>query len=490
MMRVVSPETPVYPTSTSITNVVNHQNKARSSMRSLLFDDSTIMATTTSVTLATPSLPSPSRVLQDPHYQAAEILLDEHLRWKQGYPTTSSSNNNDTTMFNDNRSNTSSSQEGVGGCCTIMPHAGLRELVGDFGMTLFNPLTLTADEIMLSCQRQRRHYGRSSSSSPPSSSCSSISFNTTNAHNRTPSVRTRIVWDVQDSEEKDNRQGDSNHNNNINNNNHSILIPRSIDSCANLTGDTQASSTTTDLLEEDNFPPAIAPLLLVDVEYESPADLESCPRILTPRMMKQLHDEGLPDSLQQCRWERCFAIGRDGDSYLSLIEKCADFKRTFVVIQTLEGYVLGGFATMPWKKQSGSNACYFGTGQSFLFASHPAGCNNSDDNVEDRDEEKPLHLFRWTGHNDFCQICDYETGRLGMGGGRDFGFLCQDNFWRGRSGASRTFGNPPLVPTAAEESFEIEAFEIYGLRTFGETSMASFSPLERTTSTNSKYSVS
>ena len=120
---------------------------------------------------------------------------------------------------------------------------------------------------------------------------------------------------------------------------------------------------------------------------------------------------------------------------------------------------------MPWKKRgtvTRSNT-YFGTGQSFLFASHPHGVSSNNSN----NPSEPLHLYRWTGSNDFCQICDPEEGRLGMGGGCDFGFLVQDDLQRGRTGPCGTFGNPALVPD--DEYFEIAELEIYGLRPFGES---------------------
>ena len=203
--------------------------------------------------------------------------------------------------------------------------------------------------------------------------------------------------------------------------------------------------------------------------------------------MQQLHDEGLPKTLHMSRWERCFAIGRDGDDFWSFLERTAQFSKTIVVIQTCDGAILGGFATMPWKKANGPQNAYFGTGQSFLFASHPAndredsteintsgndGTKSRGDNHEgDHKDDKPLRLFRWTVTNDFCQIAD--SGRLGMGGGTDFGFLIQDNFLRGRSGPCKTFGNPALVRGGY---FEISALEVYGLRTFGD-SLSSFSSL-------------
>lgn len=278
----------------------------------------------------------------------------------------------------------------------LVPTDGLRDLVGEFGLTLFNPLACC-----------------------------------------TAPTDAKFVWELQSDDDDDEQE-------NIVTNASSLIasIPRDV-SCANLTLDESVASTavTTPESEED------AAANMLQLEEESSSILQECPRILTTAMMQQLHSTGLPESLQMSRWERCFAIGRDGDSFYSLLEGCAPFQRTIVVIQTTAGHVLGGYAAMPWKKrgQQVSNA-YFGTGQSFLFASHPQGETNNNTTTAN-EGASPLHLYRWTGSNDFCQICDPEEGRLGMGGGCDFGFLVQDCLQRGRTGPCGTFGNPALAPT-------------------------------------------
>jgi hypothetical protein len=291
-------------------------------------------------------------------------------------------------------------------------------MAGDFGMALFNPLA-----------------GLACSSPHP----------------------TRIVWDMDEKE-----QGTWYH---------SFARPedspfqgrskeQSLDSCANFTIDSLESTAAAT--------PGSLECLAVDLKAELPHVLEECPRILTMEMMHQLHEEGLSGSQQMCRWERCFAIGRDGDSFCTFVERSSAYQRTFVVIQTVEGFVLGGYAAVPWKKNDQASNSYYGTGQSFLFSSHPAGVAAS------TNPARPLHLYRWTGTNDFCQISDPETSRLGMGGGTDFGFLIQDDFCRGRSGPCHTFGNPSLVPSS--DCFEIQAMEVYGLRPFSQSLADTSSP--------------
>eukprot|EP00977_Amphora_coffeiformis_P002398 scaffold449_cov184-Amphora_coffeaeformis.AAC.10 len=351
----------------------------------------------------------------------------------------------------------------------FMPIAtDLRDLVGEFGMTLLNPLAC------MTCETRSNNSSTHSSIGsnhlvwdmeqlPEFQDCNNV-----NIEGGRPSLREEHYPLPESRCEESSRKQDM-----ARPSPKTVLCPPNQEarsfSCDNLT----ALTTTTTLLEEQlqhqQLDQEAGMGFVVHVEDEDPIDLMECPRILTPAMMQQLQDEGLPTSLHMSRWERCFAIGRDGDDFWSFLERTAHFGKTIVVIQTCHGDILGGFAAMPWKKVNGPQNVYFGTGQSFLFASHPESQDNHDDDDDDDcygNQSKPLHLFRWTGTNDFCQIAD--AGRLGMGGGADFGFLVQDNFLRGRTGPCKTFGNPALVPGGY---FEIAALEVYGLRTFGETMM-------------------
>ena len=102
---------------------------------------------------------------------------------------------------------------------------------------------------------------------------------------------------------------------------------------------------------------------------------------------------------------------------------------------------------------------YYGNGRSFLFCDHPA-VDGAFLDEQSKDLSKPLYIYKWTGDNDYCQICDFDLGRLAMGGDGNFGFIIEDNFSQGETGSCLTFGNPPLCPGG---SFTILSFEVYGL---------------------------
>ena len=131
--------------------------------------------------------------------------------------------------------------------------------------------------------------------------------------------------------------------------------------------------------------------------------LRACPRILSHEQMQQLR-EHLPYKLRDNLWERCFAIGLHGDSFISLLQKCAPHKYTVVVIRTVTGEILGGFASERWSvRDEDRQAAYYGTGQSFVFASHPAAAataavvDGENPTTADNSSNSELTVYKWTG---------------------------------------------------------------------------------------------
>ena len=89
-----------------------------------------------------------------------------------------------------------------------------------------------------------------------------------------------------------------------------------------------------------------------------------------------------------------------------------------------------------------------------------------------RDTMGLVHVYRWTGENDYCQICDDERRKLCLGGVGDFGWVVSNDFMTCQTGPCQTFGNPQL---ASSQTFPIAEFEVYGLASpvlsfFGESS--------------------
>ncbi len=200
---------------------------------------------------------------------------------------------------------------------------------------------------------------------------------------------------------------------------------------------------------------------------DSDDDVESYPPILSMEQMQQIHSEGLPATVRLMTWKRCYSLERDGVIFDTMLRASSKYEHTLIVIKTVTGDILGGYADSHWKSHNspsiGRSTSFFGGGKAFLFASNPSGNINEGDDIQ---------FYRWTGSNGYSQICDEERGALGMGGGGAFGFYVQDDFTKGSSGACDTFGNPPLINNH-DGSFEILDVEVYG---FESMSMRLFSP--------------
>lgn len=198
----------------------------------------------------------------------------------------------------------------------------------------------------------------------------------------------------------------------------------------------------------------------VELVPEGPSVLLSCPRLLTPSMFEQLV-ENLPATVKTMTWKRLFALGRDGDSFEMMLDRVHSFTNTVVVVETTYGHILGGYASAPWNRQGGLTRSFYGSGQSFLFANHP------DDGTDNGDDDK-LHTYKWTGNNNYCQVCDVDDGQLAMGGGGAFGLIVEENFSCGSTGRCSTFDNPALIPSGSSSNrqnggtFEVLNMEIYG----------------------------
>jgi TLD len=208
----------------------------------------------------------------------------------------------------------------------------------------------------------------------------------------------------------------------------------------------------------------------VQIVPESLAQINACPPILSEQNIQYLQTY-LPFSIRDYIWERRFVIGLHGDSFCTLLQKCEGYKNSMVVIRTTCGLILGGYASEEWRvcSASGSNSSigatnhkskyrsmrhsYYGTGQSYIFGSSTL-------HGSEHRNETTLCVYPWTGHNDYCQICDVDRSILCMGGVGEFGWIVSDNFTVGRTGPCATYNNPPLIENT---TFRIADFEIYTL---------------------------
>mmetsp|Transcript_11508 Transcript_11508/g.14263 ORF Transcript_11508/g.14263 Transcript_11508/m.14263 type:complete len:329 (-) Transcript_11508:258-1244(-) len=187
--------------------------------------------------------------------------------------------------------------------------------------------------------------------------------------------------------------------------------------------------------------------------YEEPLSvLKSNPQILTVAMMQQISDNGLPKTDQIKFWKRVYSLTRHGDAFEVMLRNVECYRHTLLVIETTKGEILGGYADTSWgmiNKKTMKNRNFYGGGLTFLF-------NISTE--ERQTDGDVVNIYKWTGANHYCQVCDIDKGELAMGGGGDFGLIVQDNFSHGSSGSCETFGNPPLVDGGL---FKVLKMEVY-----------------------------
>ena len=194
--------------------------------------------------------------------------------------------------------------------------------------------------------------------------------------------------------------------------------------------------------------------------YVSVVEEKNCtiPPLLTIGQMKNLVSLGLPSSLLYSKWKRLYSLQRDGDSFEgAFLPRVRNDARTVLVIKTTCGSIFGGFADSPWKGELGNiysntvkDASFYGSAQACLFS-----CNN---NELDKDD---VLVYKWTGANRYCQLCDLKNKMIAFGGGGksgEFGLCVEDDFRVGSTGHCETYDNEPLCETSYFEILDVECW--------------------------------
>ncbi len=125
----------------------------------------------------------------------------------------------------------------------------------------------------------------------------------------------------------------------------------------------------------------------------------------------------------------------------SFYEKCKKWKYTIMVVQDLNGWVFGAYATERWHVSS----FFYGTGETFLFTFQKGN---------------KITVYPWTGQNDQIQWSNNEIVGVGGGSSGRFGFFLKDNFLNGSSSETNTFNNKEL---ASNYDFICQNFEVWAL---------------------------
>ncbi|KAJ7385508.1 hypothetical protein OS493_015079 [Desmophyllum pertusum] len=149
----------------------------------------------------------------------------------------------------------------------------------------------------------------------------------------------------------------------------------------------------------------------------------------------ELLSSWLPDRLRIKKPVCLFTTDADGYSIRTLYNKCEGDDETILLVKSSVGEIFGALVTSSWgERNSGRRTLtYFGTGESFVFRLSP----------------RPVK-YSWTGlHKEGLGTKDLfmagDDKSLMVGGGGENAIWLDNELYRGRSGASETFGNEQLT---------------------------------------------
>nr|CCA15585.1 phosphatidylinositol4phosphate5kinase (PiPIPKD2) putative [Albugo laibachii Nc14] len=166
----------------------------------------------------------------------------------------------------------------------------------------------------------------------------------------------------------------------------------------------------------------------------SNAELLPCPKYrhaLLPRL-----EQSLPYRFRGYNWQLLYSTARHGSSLHTLLARVSKVCPTILIIKTVKGDVLGGFAPTCWENFN----TYYGIGESFVFTCWPY-----------------FKVFPWSKENSMFMFSNGEL--IAMGGGGDFAWSLDSDLSRGTTGESKTFQNPCL---ASSFEFTVSSVEVWG----------------------------
>lgn len=179
-------------------------------------------------------------------------------------------------------------------------------------------------------------------------------------------------------------------------------------------------------------------------EIEIPSLVGENISILTNDFAKQLRPK-LPRILHIDSMVLLYSLTQNGSDFTTFYLNMKNTEYAVVLIETISGEIIGGFASSTWKVSS----TYYGTGESFIFKIDK--------------ESNTIYSYQWTSANNFFM---YSTEhQIGMGGGGDgFGFILDTDFRNVSSKCCATYGNPCLLST--EEPIFVKNIEAFGFSSY------------------------
>lgn len=216
-------------------------------------------------------------------------------------------------------------------------------------------------------------------------------------------------------------------------------------------------------------------------------DESAGPHAMTPPLMDALRPH-LPLAVQQDNFWLKYSMRRDGALLHTLMQSVRGSARTLLVVETLDGEVLGCFTSSLWR----ASGEFYGSGQAFVWkmrsrrhGSAPAvECGKSNSSLaEEIAREQDIQVFPWTGANNNVQLVrttstDPAHHVLAVGGGpadddlfrnrpksvmdaAGFALALNRDLSKGTSAGTVTFGNASSL--ASNDVFDVANVEVWTL---------------------------
>jgi len=154
-------------------------------------------------------------------------------------------------------------------------------------------------------------------------------------------------------------------------------------------------------------------------------------------------ESSLPSEFQGYDWVLYFASPQEGGikDDLSAMYKAAEGIASILVVKDGQGHSFGAF--LPEELSPSSDAAYYGSQQTLLFALGPE-----------------FQLFTWTGANNNFILANEDSIGIG-GGGKGFAIYLDADLHTGTSTECETFRNSQLSHV---EEFDVSAVELWGFQ--------------------------
>ncbi|KNE56112.1 hypothetical protein AMAG_01951 [Allomyces macrogynus ATCC 38327] len=165
--------------------------------------------------------------------------------------------------------------------------------------------------------------------------------------------------------------------------------------------------------------------------------------------------------------ELAFTTRKHGRALATLYDLCREREPSLLVVETMDGYVLGAYCPVSWPLSSAGFHQFFGNGETFVFALQPGPpmmwpwVHAQGTGVTPASSRRASEVeFTKADNTESFMYAGVKELIVG-GGGNGQAIWISADLTRGSTTPCATFRNPPLCPTP---KFEISVLEVYSFR--------------------------